>query len=107
MIGMALRPRKWVPLAIAGVLSMGSIWAWHAFHLFDLAFIGAGYAAEQTCSCLFVSRRTLESCRSDLEPLARWVVSMRPGADEVTARAFGFSTATARYEKRFGCTLQN
>src|SRR5215510_14463170 len=107
MIGMALRPRKWVPLAIAGVLSTAVLWAWHAFHISDLAFIGAGYAAEQTSSCLFVSRRTPESCRSDLEPLARWLVSMRLGSGEVTARAFGFSTATARYEERFGCTLQD
>ena len=71
MIWMAFRARKWVALGIAGVVAAGGVWAWHAFHLSDLAFIGAGYAAEQTCSCLFVSHRTLESCRTDLEPLAR------------------------------------
>jgi hypothetical protein len=92
---------------MAGVFGAGAIAAWRMFRLSELASIGAGYAAEQTCACLFVSHRTPESCRTDLEPLARWLVSVRAGADEVTARAFGVATATARYEKNFGCTLRD
>jgi hypothetical protein len=32
---------------------------------------------------------------------------MRLGPDEVTASGFGLATATARYEKGFGCSLRN
>jgi len=77
------------------------------FRVSELAEIGAGYAAEQTCACLFISGRTLESCRKDLDPLAQWLVSMHPGPHQVTATCLGVATVTARYEKGFGCMLQN
>jgi hypothetical protein len=32
---------------------------------------------------------------------------VHPGTNEVTASGFGMSKATARFEKGFGCTLQN
>jgi hypothetical protein len=69
--------------------------------------LGAGYTAEQTCACLFVSHRSAESCRGDLEPMARWFVSVSPGADAVTSRSFLISRATARYQKGFGCSLED
>jgi hypothetical protein len=70
-----------------------------------LGVIGAGYAAEQTCSCLFVSGRELESCKRDLEPLAQKIIRVTPGDHEVTARALGVIRARARYEAGFGCSL--
>ncbi len=79
--------------------------AWRARSLSTLARIGAGYVAEQTCACLFVSKRALPSCRGDLEPLAQRLVRIRAGAEEVSASAFGVATATARYDARFGCGL--
>src|SRR5437879_6875937 len=69
-----------------------------------LARVGVGYAAEQTCACLFVSGRTLESCRGDLEGLARRMITIERGHDEVRARSLG-SHATARYQPGFGCSL--
>jgi hypothetical protein len=69
--------------------------------------IGAGYTAQQTCACLLVSGRSLESCMTDLDPLARRVVSVRVGEGEVTASALGIATATARFDKSYGCTLSN
>jgi len=95
-------------LLVAGaVVIVGAIVAVRFLHVPDLINIGAGYTAEQTCACLFVSHRSAESCRGDLEPLARWFVSVTPGADTVTVRSFLVSRATARYEKQFGCTLEN
>lgn len=70
-----------------------------------LARIGSGYAAEQTCACMFISGRALESCRRDLEPLAQKIVSLRPGHDEVRASAALVFSARAVYDPRFGCTL--
>ncbi|HZS41372.1 MAG TPA: hypothetical protein VFF06_31300 [Polyangia bacterium] len=79
--------------------------AWAAVHYGKLGRIGSGYAAEQTCSCLFVSGRALESCKHDLEPLAQKIVTLTPGDAEVTARVFGLMRARARYEPGFGCAL--
>jgi hypothetical protein len=89
-------------LAVAGV-----VLAVRLLHLPDLVHIGAGYTAQQTCACLFVSHRSLESCRGDLEPMARWLVSIKPGNDAVTARSFLISQATAHYQKSFGCALED
>ena len=74
-------------------------------HYRHLGVIGTGYAAEQTCSCLFVSGRPLESCTHDLEPLAQKIVRITPGDHEVTARVLGVIRARARYEAGFGCSL--
>ena len=70
-----------------------------------LGRIGAGYAAEQTCACLFVSGRPLDSCRGDLDPLARKLVAIDVGKDEVRARAAGVIHARARFDAATGCTL--
>jgi hypothetical protein len=81
--------------------------AWRVFRVPLLVNIGTGYAAQQTCACLFVSGRTIESCLGDLEPLARKLISIHPDAAEVTASGFALVTATARYEKGFGCSLRD
>jgi hypothetical protein len=107
MIGSAPVPRKWLVAAIAVVALAGLAVAWRKLQVSALAEIGAGYAAEQTCACIFISGRASASCRADLDPLARWLVSVRSTGAEVTANAFGVARATARYDKDFGCTLED
>jgi hypothetical protein len=99
--------RKKRAFVLFGVIAVvaGAVVAWRVLRLSDLSEIGAGYAAQQTCACLFISRRSPESCRMDLDPLARRLVSVKIGAAEVTARSMGVARATARYEKAFGCSL--
>ncbi len=92
---------------VALVILLAAAGAWRRFRVSGLLEAGAGYTAQQTCACLWVSGRTLESCRTDLDPLARRLISIRVGADEVTASGFGIATATAKYEKGFGCSLRN
>jgi hypothetical protein len=99
-----MRKRSVAALVTAGLLGAGAV-TWRSLHLSELTHIGTGYAAQQTCACLFISGRTLESCLTDLDPLARRLVSVRPGAAEVTATSLGLARATARYEKGFGCSL--
>jgi hypothetical protein len=94
-------------LLVAAILIVGGIVAFRVLRLGDLAYVGAGYTAQQTCACLFVSHRSAESCSGDLEPMARWFVSVTPGTDTVTARSFLIARATARYQKDFGCALQD
>lgn len=107
MIGTAFTGRK---LVIFGVLAVaviaGLVVAWQKLRLSDLVYIGAGYAAQQTCACVFISHRTLASCLTDLDPLAQRLVSVRVGTDEVTAHTLRLSKAVARYEQGFGCSLR-
>jgi hypothetical protein len=104
---MALARRKRLALGVVAFLLIAVVIAWRVFRVPLLVNIGTGYAAQQTCACLFVSGRTLESCLGDLEPLARKLISVRPGAAEVTASGLLLETATARYESGFGCSLRD
>jgi hypothetical protein len=105
MIGMALRRGKRVLVAVGAVLVVAGVVAWHTLGLSDLMRIGAGYTAQQICSCLLVSGRSLESCKTDLDPLARRLISVEVGTDGVKASAFGLTSARARFEKGYGCSL--
>jgi len=108
MIMMALGRGKRAALAVLLVLFVGGFFAWRIFDVPSLAFVGSGYTAQQTCACLFVSRRTLESCMADLEPLARNFIKVEVGDHQVTAHSFlRFKSATAKYESGYGCSLQN
>jgi hypothetical protein len=104
---MALARRKWLVLGVIAFLVIAVVVAWRVLRVPLLVNIGTGYAAQQTCACLYVSHRTLESCLGDLEPLARKLISVRPGVDEVTASGFLLVTATAHHEKGFGCALRD
>ncbi len=70
----------------------------------DLSTIGAGYAAKELCSCVFVGERSLASCRPDLpETMER--VEAELGADRVRAFVPYLAERIARYEPPFGCVL--
>jgi hypothetical protein len=107
MIGSSQSRRKLIVFGALAAAVIAGLIAWRALRLSDLVHIGAGYAAEQTCACVFISHRTLPSCMTDLDPLAQRLVSVRVGTDEVRAGTLGLSTAHARYEQGFGCTLQD
>jgi hypothetical protein len=94
-------------LLATAIVIVGTVLVVRLLHVADLIHIGAGYTAEQTCACVFVSHRSPESCRGDLEPMARWFVSVALGPDRVTSRSFLVSRATAHYEKNFGCALED
>ncbi len=95
--------RKRIVLAVAALVVVALLMAARRFA--PLSRIGAGYAAEQTCACLFVSGRPLASCRGDLDPLAQKLVSITVGSDEVRASAAGLAHARARFDAATGCTL--
>ncbi|MDB4971287.1 MAG: hypothetical protein JWN44_6976 [Myxococcales bacterium] len=104
---MALGRRNRLLVVLVAVVALAVGVAWRVFRVGDMAYIGSGYAAEQTCACMFIAGRTLESCMTDLDPLAQKLIRVTPGSDEVTASGFGLGSATARYEKGFGCSLRN
>lgn len=104
---MALGRGKRAALVVAALMLIGAVVAFRALRLGELARIGAGYVAQQTCACRFIAGRSAQSCVSDLEPLAKKIVHVREGADEITASTLGIAHATARYERGFGCSLRN
>lgn len=98
--------KRWIWTAGLGALALGlGLGAWSLRNDLGYARIAAGYAAKQTCSCLHVSGRSLESCVSDFPDDAREQISL--AQDGATVRAsvlFGSIKASARYEEGFGCS---
>ncbi len=68
-----------------------------------MARIAAGYAAKQTCSCLFVSGRSPESCQGDLRGVVARVTAWRVDGTAVSASVLRAFTARAVFEEGFGC----
>jgi hypothetical protein len=74
----------------------------------DVAYanIATGYAAKQTCSCLHVSGRPLESCVSDFPEDARRQITVSAEGDAVRASVlFGAIRSEAVFETGFGCRI--
>jgi len=100
--------RKWVLLVV--VLVVGAVVFFAAWlRLPTMAALGPGYSAEISCACVFISGRTLESCRGDLDRLARTFVSVSvaPERRSVTAHTLGLVRRTARYHDGYGCVLED
>ncbi len=70
------------------------------------AQIATGYAAKQTCSCLHVSGRSMESCIADFPEDARDAISVTQDGDVVRASVlFGAIGAEAVADEEYGCTI--
>jgi hypothetical protein len=70
--------------------------------------VGAGYAAKQMCSCVFLTGRTLESCRGDLMPgMERIETEQTTSPTGVASQLlFGLVGRRAVYREGVGCALQ-
>lgn len=87
---------------VAGiVLLAGTVYA--GFQGVSTARIAANYAAKQTCSCLFVSGRSAQSCESDLRGVVARVTAWQAEDRAVTASVLRVFTARATFEEGFGC----
>jgi hypothetical protein len=99
-----MRKRPVLLLVLVGVGLLVAVGIWR-LHLPELARVGVGYAAQQTCACLFISGRPAASCRAELDPMAQRLVKVQIGAGEVSAGSMGLAHARARYTRGLGCTL--
>lgn len=72
------------------------------------AKIGTVYVAKQTCSCLFVAGRPMDSCRTDydLAALKPLTVETTDKSVKVSALA-GLVSARSEFEPGFGCHPAN
>lgn len=70
--------------------------------------IATGYAAQQTCACLNVSGRALDSCLADFPDDARKSLKLETSGQSVHASVLGGMVhAEAVYDERYGCHLVN
>lgn len=97
----------WVGVLAVVVLAIGA-GAWASRGQVDYANVATGYAAKQTCSCLHVSGRTLDSCIADFPVEARENITITLDGDAVQASVlFGAISAEAIYEEEYGCRIVN
>ena len=72
------------------------------------AKIGTVYVAKQTCSCLFVAGRPMDSCRTDYDPAALKPLTVATTQHSVEVSALrGLVSARAEFEPGFGCHPAN
>jgi len=72
------------------------------------AGIATGYAAKQTCSCMHITGRTLDSCMAEFPEEARNNVTVTEDGNSVRATVlFGAISSEAIYEEEYGCRIVN
>jgi len=99
---------KWVLAGIAVIVIVAAAIAWAGRGTYQTARLGTVYVAKQTCSCLFVARRSAASCRTDYEAEAVAPLTLDIGASDVTVSALGgLLSARAQFEEGFGCHPAN
>ncbi|MGQ0533253.1 MAG: hypothetical protein ACT4OF_11275 [Caulobacteraceae bacterium] len=99
--------KRWIWLGVLAVVPAAiGAGAWASRGQIAYAQIATGYAAKQTCSCLHVSGRALESCLADFPEDARSNISVTQDGNNVHASVlFGAIGADAVYEEEFGCRI--
>lgn len=94
----------WAGLAVVLVIVVGGYFGLRGQVAY--AHIATGYAAKQTCSCLHVSGRSMESCIADFPEDARDAISVTQDGNVVRASVlFGAISAEAVADEEFGCTI--
>lgn len=95
--------RNW--LLIIGVLAvLVVVGVWGSRDTLASARVGTVYVAKQTCSCLFVAGRPLDSCYTDFDADAVQPLDVSVAQNNVTVSAFGgLISARAQYDAGYGC----
>ena len=82
--------------------------AYAAREPYTYAHVATAYAAKQTCSCLHVSGRAMESCLAEFPQEARSRFSVTSTGNRVHASVlFNSISADAEYDEDYGCRLLN
>ena len=99
--------KRWIWIGVLAIAAMAiGAGAWASRGQVEYASIATGYAAKQTCSCLHVSGRTLDSCIADFPEEARKNITVAQEGDTVRASVlFGAISSNAIYEEEFGCRI--
>lgn len=99
--------KRWMWVAgvsLAAIVLASTVWALRG--QVGYARIATAYAAKQTCSCLHVSGRSLESCVADFPEDAREAVTVVEDGGRTRASVlFGAISAEAVADGEFGCRI--
>jgi len=95
--------RKW--LLIIGVLVvLIGVGVWNSKDVVATARVGTVYVAKQTCSCLFVAGRPLDSCYTDFDAEAVRPLDVSVSQNTVTVSALGgVISARSQFDRGYGC----
>lgn len=102
-----MRPR-WLLIGALAIVAVIGLAVWLGRDTYQSARLGSVYAAKQTCSCLFIAHRTMESCKTDYDPTAVKPLTWTVADNSVTVSAIGgLVSARADFEEGFGCHPAN
>lgn len=95
---------RWAAIGGAVLVAGLGAAAWSGRGVYAEARIGTAYVAKQTCSCLFVARRPMDSCKTDYAPKDIARLTWETGRDSVRVSVLGgMVAAKSIYEDGFGC----
>lgn len=97
--------KYWLAVALTAVALIGMGVYFGLRGPMKFAQMGSVYAAKQTCSCMFVSGRTLASCQADLPGAAGNILKISVSGHDVEANAYGLVHARATFEEGYGCRI--
>jgi hypothetical protein len=98
-----MRGKGWL-IGIVVVVAIVAVALFAGRDTWATAKIGTVYVAKQTCSCLFVAGRPMESCRTDYDPEALKPLTVEKGDSGVKVSALaGLVSAQSKFEPGFGC----
>lgn len=105
----AVSRKRWIWVSVLAVVALAiGAGAWASRGQVAYAGIVTGYAAKQTCSCLHVSGRTLDSCLADFPADARNSLTIAQDGNTVRASVlFGAISSEATYQEDYGCEFTN
>jgi hypothetical protein len=96
---------RWIAVALLALLAAGAAFA--RARLAPQADVGAGFVAQQICSCVYVGGRDLEACRRDLRPdMAAVRFETLESGSGIRAWVPLLARRTARVHEGMGCTLE-
>jgi hypothetical protein len=102
----AVSRKRWLPFLGLGALAAVGVGLWVGSGPLNYLSMGVNFAAKQTCSCMHIAGRTLESCQTDLPAEGQGLIHLTPGQDDVRASAaFGLVSARAKRDPVNGCVL--
>lgn len=88
----------------AAVVAVIAVAAWSGREAYATARLGTVYVSKQFCSCLFVARRSYESCLTDYDPRDLAALTVERGESGVrTSALWGLVSARAEFEPAYGC----
>jgi ABC-type molybdate transport system substrate-binding protein len=100
--------KRWLKIGALVLVVVVAAGVWAGRGTYATGYIGTGYVAKQTCSCMFVVGRTAEACSTDYDAQVVQRLKVQPAASSVTVSALGgLLSAKAEFEEGFGCHLVN